>query len=67
VTRRNGGCSWTRTADALIDTRSSRKGDDAPGAHMLPYVVTLSIAWTIFFVAWYLIGIPLGPGSPVHV
>ena len=22
---------------------------------------------TIFFVAWYLIGIPLGPGSPVHL
>jgi aminobenzoyl-glutamate transport protein len=33
---------------------------------MLPYVVVLSIAWILFFVAWYLIGIPLGPGSPVH-
>ena len=22
--------------------------------------------WTLFFVVWYLIGIPLGPGSPVH-
>jgi aminobenzoyl-glutamate transport protein len=36
-------------------------------ALMLPYVVVLSIAWTLFFVAWYLIGIPLGPGSPVHL
>jgi aminobenzoyl-glutamate transport protein len=36
-------------------------------ALMLPYVVVLYIAWTLFFVAWYLIGIPLGPGSPVHV
>jgi aminobenzoyl-glutamate transport protein len=35
-------------------------------ALMLPYVVILSIVWTLFFVAWYLIGIPLGPGSPVH-
>ena len=26
----------------------------------------LSIAWTALFVVWYLIGIPLGPGSPVH-
>jgi aminobenzoyl-glutamate transport protein len=34
---------------------------------MLPFVVALSIVWTLFFVAWYLIGIPLGPGSPVHV
>jgi aminobenzoyl-glutamate transport protein len=33
---------------------------------MLPYVIVLSLAWTLFFVAWYLIGIPLGPGSPVH-
>jgi aminobenzoyl-glutamate transport protein len=30
-------------------------------------VVILSIAWTLFFIIWYLIGIPLGPGSPVHV
>jgi aminobenzoyl-glutamate transport protein len=36
-------------------------------ALMLPYVVVLTIAWILFFVAWYLIGIPLGPGSPVHV
>jgi aminobenzoyl-glutamate transport protein len=33
---------------------------------MLPYVVVLSVAWTLLFVVWYLIGIPLGPGSPVH-
>lgn len=33
---------------------------------MLPYVVILSLLWTLFFVAWYLLGIPLGPGSPVH-
>jgi aminobenzoyl-glutamate transport protein len=33
---------------------------------MLPYFVVLTVAWTLFFVAWYLIGIPLGPGSPVH-
>lgn len=32
---------------------------------MLPYVIVLTVAWTLFFVAWYLLGIPLGPGSPV--
>jgi aminobenzoyl-glutamate transport protein len=36
-------------------------------AMMLPYVVVLSLIWTLFFVAWYLLGIPLGPGSPVHL
>ena len=34
---------------------------------MLPYAVILTVAWTLFFVAWYLIGIPLGPGSPVKL
>ena len=36
-------------------------------AMMLPYVIVLSVLWTLFFVAWYLVGIPLGPGSPVHL
>jgi aminobenzoyl-glutamate transport protein len=36
-------------------------------ALMLPYVAVLTVAWILFFVAWYLIGIPLGPGAPVHV
>ena len=35
-------------------------------AMMIPYVVILSVLWTLFFVAWYLLGIPLGPGAPVH-
>ncbi|MBV9337018.1 MAG: AbgT family transporter [Solirubrobacterales bacterium] len=34
---------------------------------MLPYAIVLTIAWTLFFVAWYLIGIPLGPGWPLHL
>jgi len=34
-------------------------------ALMLPYAVILTVAWTAFFVAWYVIGIPLGPGWPV--
>ena len=29
-----------------------------------PYVVVLDVVWTLFFVVWYLLGIPLGPGSP---
>jgi aminobenzoyl-glutamate transport protein len=34
---------------------------------MLPYAVVLTIAWTLFFAIWYLLGIPLGPGWPVHL
>ncbi len=33
---------------------------------MLPYVLVLAVVWTLFFVVWYLLGIPLGPGAPVH-
>jgi len=32
---------------------------------MLPYTVVVAISWTLFFVLWYLLGIPLGPGAPV--
>lgn len=34
-------------------------------ALMLPYVVVIAVASTIMFVIWYVLGIPLGPGSPV--
>ena len=33
---------------------------------MMPYTVILLVAWTVFFVVWYLLGIPFGPGYPVH-
>jgi para-aminobenzoyl-glutamate transporter family len=33
---------------------------------MIPYTLVVAVAWLLFFVAWYLLGIPLGPGSPVH-
>jgi aminobenzoyl-glutamate transport protein len=31
-------------------------------ALMLPYTVVLIISWTLLQIAWYLLGIPLGPG-----
>ena len=34
-------------------------------ALMLPYALILAVAWTAFFMLWYLVGIPLGPGWPV--
>lgn len=37
-----------------------RSGIGTVIALMLPYFVALTIAWTIFFVAWYLLGIPWG-------
>jgi aminobenzoyl-glutamate transport protein len=34
-------------------------------ALMLPYTLILSIAWILFFILWFTLGIPLGPGYPV--
>ena len=31
---------------------------------MLPYTLIVLVAWTVFFVVWYLLGIPFGPGYP---
>ncbi|MDY3127757.1 MAG: AbgT family transporter [Corynebacterium sp.] len=31
----------------------------------IPYSMSMLIGWFVFFVIWYLIGIPLGPGSPM--
>ena len=32
---------------------------------MIPYTLILLVAWMVFFAAWFLLGIPMGPGSPV--
>jgi aminobenzoyl-glutamate transport protein len=34
---------------------------------MLPYTIITLVVWTVFYVVWYLIGIPFGPGYPVHL
>jgi len=35
-------------------------------ALMIPYTLVLTVAWTLFFVAWYALGIPVGPGWPIR-
>nr|BFE68173.1 hypothetical protein GCM10020092_014740 [Actinoplanes digitatis] len=34
---------------------------------MIPYTLIIAVVWTLFFVGWYLVGIPLGPGAPVEL
>ncbi|MDO5737007.1 MAG: AbgT family transporter [Propionibacteriaceae bacterium] len=36
-------------------------------ALMIPYAMWILITWTMLFVAWFLLGIPWGPGSPVNI
>lgn len=32
---------------------------------MLPYSIAILVGWIAFFILWYLIGLPLGPGAPL--
>ena len=34
---------------------------------MIPYTIIVLVTWLIFFVAWYLLGIPMGPGYPTKL
>ena len=36
-------------------------------ALMLPYTIWILITWTVLYLAWFLLGIPWGPGAPVHM
>ena len=34
-------------------------------ALMLPFAGIMLVVWILFFVLWFVLGIPLGPGYPV--
>ncbi|MFC0672696.1 AbgT family transporter [Brachybacterium hainanense] len=36
-------------------------------ALMLPYTIAILVIWTVLYVAWFLLGIPWGPGAPVQI
>jgi aminobenzoyl-glutamate transport protein len=33
-------------------------------ALMLPYFLIMTVVWIVFFILWYVLGIPMGPGAP---
>lgn len=33
---------------------------------LMPYTIFLSIFWTAFLLIWYFLGLPVGPGGPIH-
>ncbi len=33
---------------------------------MLPYSLIFLIGWILFFIAWYLLGLPIGPGAEIY-
>ena len=36
-------------------------------ANVLPYTVALAIFWTLLLIIWYMLGLPLGPNSPIFL
>jgi aminobenzoyl-glutamate transport protein len=36
-------------------------------ATMLPYSVAFFLVWTLLLIAWFLLGIPVGPGAPLKL
>lgn len=36
-------------------------------ATMLPYTVTFFFVWTVIFIIWIALGIPIGPGAPMFI
>ena len=36
-------------------------------ALMIPYSVVVLVTWLVFFLAWFLLGIPMGPGYPASL
>jgi aminobenzoyl-glutamate transport protein len=35
-------------------------------ALMIPYTLVVTVVWVLFFIAWYALGIPVGPGWPIR-
>jgi aminobenzoyl-glutamate transport protein len=35
-------------------------------ALMIPYTLVVTAVWVLFFIAWYVLGIPVGPGWPIR-
>ena len=52
---------------ALAQKYDKRMGIGTLIAAMLPYSFALGVVWTLFLIAWFLLGLPVGPGGPIHL
>jgi aminobenzoyl-glutamate transport protein len=34
---------------------------------LVPYAAFLLVGWVLMLIVWYLLGLPVGPGSPIHL
>jgi len=52
---------------AFVQRYVSRAGIGTLVSLMLPYSVTFLLGWSVVFVAWLLLGLPVGPGAPTSL
>jgi len=52
---------------AFVERYDKKAGIGTVIALMLPYTFVFSLLWSILLVIWMLIGIPVGPGAPIHL
>ncbi len=51
---------------AFIQQYDKKAGIGTVVSIMLPYSVVFFIGWTILLIIWMLLGLPIGPGAPLH-
>ena len=52
---------------AFVQRYDAGAGIGTVVATMLPYSVVFLAVWTLLLVGWMLLGIPVGPGAPLHL
>lgn len=52
---------------AFVERYDRKAGIGSVIALMLPYTFVFYILWSVLLVIWMLIGIPVGPGAPIHI
>lgn len=51
---------------AFFNKYDPKAGIGTVVATMLPYTMFFLIGWALLFIAWLLLGVPVGPGSPMY-
>lgn len=52
---------------AFVEKYDRKAGIGSVIALMLPYTFAFSIVWIILMITWMLLGLPVGPGAPIHL
>ncbi len=50
---------------AFLEKYDKKAGIGTIVATMLPYSISFLLSWTIFFIIWFYLGLPIGPGANI--